>query len=277
MNSPRMRSWKRVSRSTTSTRAPAFAIATATAAPPSPPPTATISYSVRLIAIPQSSAEDRRSFHIQENPFVDERGLVLSHDLDLGLGCDLRSLRLRFDCDHTRARMDLGACRDGRDEAQFVRAVVDHVAEIGDVPLPRNLEGRYEAEGQEAMRDRPLERTLALGTFDIDMDPLMVAGHVGELIDLVLRHFDRLAPGAEILADLRAKFLNVVKADAFHSFPPVAIWRLSYFGGAKKTYVRVLKNVLMPLRSAVRLSQMRERSRCDATALPVCACARGAS
>jgi hypothetical protein len=37
------------------------------------------------------------------------------------------------------------------------------------------------------------------------MDPLMVAGHVGELV-ILLRHFDRLAPGAEFLADLRAKF-----------------------------------------------------------------------
>src|ERR1700730_9245196 len=192
MNSPRMRSWKRISRSTTSTRVPAFAITIATAAPPSPPPTVTISYSVRLIAIPRSSAENQRSLHIQENPLIYKRGLVLSHDLDLGLGCDLRSLRLRFDCDQTRARIDLGGCRAGGDEAQFGRAGVAHVAEIGHVPLPRNLEGGYEAEGQEAMRDRPLEWTLALGAFDIDMEPLMVAGHVGELVDLVLRHFARL-------------------------------------------------------------------------------------
>jgi hypothetical protein len=70
------------------------------------------------------------------------------------------------------------------------------------------------------MRDRPLERAFAFGAFDIDMDPLMVAGHVGELVDLVLGHVDRLAPGAEFLADLRAKFLDVVKADVFHGLPP---------------------------------------------------------
>ena len=68
---------------------------------------------------------------------------------------------------------------------------------------PRNLEGGYEAKRQEAVRDRSFERTLAFGPSDIDMDPLMVAGHVGELVDLILRHFDRLALGAEFLADLR--------------------------------------------------------------------------
>src|SRR5258708_39574471 len=99
MNSPRMRSWKCVSRSTTSTRAPAFAIATATAAPPSPPPTVTISYSAWLIAIPQASRKNRRLLDIQENPLVDESRFILPHHLDLGLHRDLRPLRLRFDRD----------------------------------------------------------------------------------------------------------------------------------------------------------------------------------
>src|SRR5580704_13105546 len=38
----------------------------------------------------------------------------------------------------------------------------------------------------EAVRDRSFESTLAFGTFDIDMDPLMVACDIGELIDLAL-------------------------------------------------------------------------------------------
>src|SRR5260370_41957643 len=36
------------------------------------------------------------------------------------------------------------------------------------------------------MRDRLAARHLALGALDIDMDPLMVAGRVGEFVDLLL-------------------------------------------------------------------------------------------
>src|SRR5439155_26777063 len=38
------------------------------------------------------------------------------------------------------------------------------------------------------MRDRLAARHLALGTLDIDMDPLMVAGRVGEFVDLLLAY-----------------------------------------------------------------------------------------
>ena len=38
------------------------------------------------------------------------------------------------------------------------------------------------------MRDRLAARHLALGALDIDMDPLIVAGRVGEFVDLLLRH-----------------------------------------------------------------------------------------
>src|ERR1700730_7924875 len=36
------------------------------------------------------------------------------------------------------------------------------------------------------MRDRLAARHFALGALDIDMDPLMVAGRVGEFVDLLL-------------------------------------------------------------------------------------------
>jgi len=85
----------------------------------------------------------RRLVDVQKNSLVDERGLVLSYDLDFDLSGDLRSLGPWLDCDHTRPRVNLGPCRDGRDEAQLVRAVVDEAAETGDIPLSRNLEGRY--------------------------------------------------------------------------------------------------------------------------------------
>ena len=38
------------------------------------------------------------------------------------------------------------------------------------------------------MRDRLAARHLALAALDIDMDPLMVAGRVGEFVDLLLGH-----------------------------------------------------------------------------------------
>src|SRR5437762_12819473 len=38
------------------------------------------------------------------------------------------------------------------------------------------------------MRDRLAARHLALGALDIDMNPLMIAGSVGEFVDLLLGH-----------------------------------------------------------------------------------------
>ena len=43
------------------------------------------------------------------------------------------------------------------------------------------------------MRDRLAARHLALGALDIDMDPLMVAGGVGEFVDLLLGHCEPVA------------------------------------------------------------------------------------
>src|SRR5438067_11281889 len=43
------------------------------------------------------------------------------------------------------------------------------------------------------MRDRLAARHLALGALDIDMDPLMVAGGIGEFVDLLLGHREPVA------------------------------------------------------------------------------------
>ena len=50
------------------------------------------------------------------------------------------------------------------------------------------------------MGDRAAERP-GLGPLDVDVDPLVVAGGVGELVDLVLGDLDVVAV-AEVLADL---------------------------------------------------------------------------
>src|SRR5215469_6140267 len=44
----------------------------------------------------------------------------------------------------------------------------------------------------------------------------MIAGNVGELVDLLLRYLDRFAPAAILLADLRTQFFHIIKADGFH-------------------------------------------------------------
>src|SRR6266699_6256470 len=49
------------------------------------------------------------------------------------------------------------------------------------------------------MGDCLATRHLALGTLDIDMDPLVIAGGVGEFVDLLLRHRVPVA-GADLLA-----------------------------------------------------------------------------
>src|SRR6185503_20312660 len=64
--------------------------------------------------------------------------------------------------------------------------------------------------------DRRLERALALRPLDVDVDPLVVAREIRELVDHVLRHFDGLAPPAELVADLRLEACDVVEANVFH-------------------------------------------------------------
>ena len=62
----------------------------------------------------------------------------------------------------------------------------------------------------------PAERTFLFAALDVDMNPLMVAGDIGELIDFFLGDVNRLAPRAELLADFRAERGNIVKLDRLH-------------------------------------------------------------
>src|SRR6266446_9337958 len=112
--------------------------------------------------------------------------------------------------------MDLGAGRHRRDETQLVGAVVDYVAIADDLISRFDFERRYQAEREKAVRDGSAERALTLRALDIDMDPLMIAGNIGELVDLVLCHLDRLAPAAVFGADLRFQLFDVVKTNGFH-------------------------------------------------------------
>src|SRR5690349_16075042 len=73
------------------------------------------------------------------------------------------------------------------------------------------------------MGDRAAKWALALAPLYIDMNPLMVAGDIGESIDFFLVHFDRLAPGAKLSADFRLQPLNIVEPNRFHWEPPFGL------------------------------------------------------
>src|SRR5438067_7616319 len=67
------------------------------------------------------------------------------------------------------------------------------------------------------MRDRLAARHLALGALDIDMDPLMIAGRVGEFVDLLLGHREPVAD-----PDLLA-FIGLQIGGAFHFQHPLLL------------------------------------------------------
>src|SRR5689334_8387268 len=77
-----------------------------------------------------------------------------------------------------------------------------------------------QAQREEAVRDRSAERALALRALDVDVDPLVIAGQVGETVDHVLGDFDRVAPVAEGVGDLRLQLRDVVETDFLHDGPP---------------------------------------------------------
>ena len=66
-------------------------------------------------------------------------------------------------------------------------------------------EARHQRQCQIAVGDRLAARHLALGALDIDMNPLMIAGRIGEFVD------DRLIDGKPVAdADLLADILSEV-------------------------------------------------------------------
>ena len=62
----------------------------------------------------------------------------------------------------------------------------------------------------------PLKGLSFFAALDVDVDPLMVAGEVGELVDHVLRDLDLVAPRAERVAYLGAQRVDVVESDILH-------------------------------------------------------------
>jgi hypothetical protein len=76
--------------------------------------------------------------------------------------------------------------RHRRGEAGLVQPVVDRPDRVVDLE-ELDEEDRDEGQREVAVRDRSAERAGG-GAFGVDVDPLVVAGRVGELADLLLGH-----------------------------------------------------------------------------------------
>ena len=63
------------------------------------------------------------------------------------------------------------------------------------------------------MSDGSAERTLALAAFDVDVDPLVVAGQVGEGVDHFLGDLDLVAPIPVLVGGLSVDGVDVVKSE----------------------------------------------------------------
>src|SRR3954447_21803733 len=82
---------------------------------------------------------------------------------------------------------DLGAHRHRRGETDLVQAVVDAHLRVRD-PVGPGRQRNQQREGHEPVRDRAAVGALGLGPLDVDVDPLVVTGGVGEEVDRVLGH-----------------------------------------------------------------------------------------
>src|SRR5580700_12185931 len=112
------------------------------------------------------------------------------------------------------------------------------------------------------MRHGPAERTFFFATLDIDMNPLMVAGHVGELIDFFLRHLNRLAPRPELLADFFGERRYIVKLDRLHRHSSLLIFDCNAkpegFHGSSRLGFRnaTERNIKTPPRDAIEVRKL---------------------
>ena len=104
-----------------------------------------------------------------------------------------------LDPDQLGAEAQLGADRDRRGEPHLAGAVVHAHGHALD-PQDLGHQRRAHRQGQVAVGDGAAEGT-GLGPLGIDVDPLVVAGGVGEQVDLLLGDLDVVAV-AEVLPDL---------------------------------------------------------------------------
>src|SRR5262249_42510998 len=117
--------------------------------------------------------------------FGDENGPIVAFEFHRALRGDAHAALDLLDRFEFEVQADAGAGRDHAGEAHSIGAVIDAARAVLD-PVECRSEPRYERQGQPAMRDGLAAGHLALCPLDIDMDPLVVAGGVGEFVYLVL-------------------------------------------------------------------------------------------
>src|SRR5215217_4639540 len=142
----------------------------------------------------------------------DAAGLLGALDFDRPLVDDLVPAAADLvDGDCLDAAPDPAAGRDRRREADLVPAVVHAELEAGRLEQlrPEAVDHRQRAV---AVRDRRAEGAVGLGTLDIDVDPLVVAGELGELVDVRLGDLAPLAR-ADHLPDEPADLIYAVDRD----------------------------------------------------------------
>ena len=127
----------------------------------------------------------------------DADGLLAALVLEVEAERQLRAALDRLDAHDLRVHPDLAADRQRSREAHLVEPVVDAEREALELHDLLGELGR-EAERVVAVGDRAAERRL-LRAVHVDVDPLVVAGDVGERVDVLLRDLVPVA-GAELLA-----------------------------------------------------------------------------
>jgi hypothetical protein len=120
--------------------------------------------------------------------------LIAAVALDRRLGGEPRALLRLLDAEDAEARAQAAAGRHRRGEPHFVAAVIEPRGEALDA-VGLLAQPRQQRQGQESMGDGRAERR-RLGARGIDMDPLEIAGRLGEAVDHRLIDRDPIA-GAE--------------------------------------------------------------------------------
>src|SRR5882762_2754621 len=158
---------------------------------PAPSPSPSPCYSLSLLRV------------IPDDPLGDAAGFGGAFALDRDVPDDLVPLVDLLECARGDSRADARAGRHRRDEPDAVEAVIDRQPQAGEAKGVAD-ECAHQRQGQEPVRDGGPERRLHGRARFVDVNPLLIASRVGELIDAGLRDFEPLADG-DLLADAVAQ------------------------------------------------------------------------